>query len=301
MSNTTLKIQPSQLVSLNNSEVTTTSLIIAETFGKQHCHVLRDIEALECSDEFRLSNFGLSEKSTACGFNVRKSKYYSLTKDGFMFLAMGFTGKKAAQWKEAFINAFNQLSKQATLPDPQDIPTPINGNYWKLRTYNPEARYLLDKGIKSLVTTLKRSGRPATYNSVWKLVHLKSGMTSVKNATPEQVERAIAFVSEVLAAELLTTTGDPAHHVAGAGNMVVPTVTTPPQPTQDHSQLIALLNFTVGKFEHIELMEKTLNQVASVVQDLKQQVASARYQTTDLKIHLSQSALELQKAQQSTI
>ena len=33
-----------------------------------------------------------------------------MTKDGFMFLVMGFTGKKAAQIKEAYINAFNQMS-----------------------------------------------------------------------------------------------------------------------------------------------------------------------------------------------
>ena len=32
-----------------------------------------------------------------------------MTKDGFCFLAMGFTGKEAAKWKEAFINAFNQM------------------------------------------------------------------------------------------------------------------------------------------------------------------------------------------------
>ena len=37
-----------------------TSLDIAETFEKEHFHVLRDIEKLECSEEFRQSNFGLT-------------------------------------------------------------------------------------------------------------------------------------------------------------------------------------------------------------------------------------------------
>ena len=34
---------------------------------------------------------------------------HNSAKDGFMFLVMGFTGKKAAQVKEAFINAFNAM------------------------------------------------------------------------------------------------------------------------------------------------------------------------------------------------
>jgi phage regulator Rha-like protein len=35
-----------------------------------------------------------------------------MTKDGYMFLAMGFTGEKAAAWKEAFIDAFNWLADE---------------------------------------------------------------------------------------------------------------------------------------------------------------------------------------------
>ncbi|WP_249411562.1 Rha family transcriptional regulator [Marinomonas sp. A3A] len=37
---------------------------------------------------------------------------YRITRDGFVFLAMGFTGTKAAQFKEAYINALNQMEKQ---------------------------------------------------------------------------------------------------------------------------------------------------------------------------------------------
>ncbi|EHB3117795.1 Rha family transcriptional regulator [Campylobacter jejuni] len=47
------------------------------------------------------------------GFKGRERKYpyYQLTKDGFSLLAMGFTGKKALQFKIAFINAFNEMEK----------------------------------------------------------------------------------------------------------------------------------------------------------------------------------------------
>lgn len=46
---------------------------------------------------------------------------YYLTRDGFSLLAMGFTGKKALQWKMAFLKAFNEmerlLQKEIKSPD----------------------------------------------------------------------------------------------------------------------------------------------------------------------------------------
>lgn len=55
-----------EIKKMNQEEVTVvTSLDIAETFGKEHFHVLRDIEKLECSEEFRQSNFGLSSYKTS--------------------------------------------------------------------------------------------------------------------------------------------------------------------------------------------------------------------------------------------
>lgn len=43
----------------------TTSLIVAEVFGKEHRKVLRDISTLSCSDEFRAANFGLSSYTSS--------------------------------------------------------------------------------------------------------------------------------------------------------------------------------------------------------------------------------------------
>jgi Rha family phage regulatory protein len=81
------------------------SRYVAETFGKRHDAVLRSIENSECSDEFRKHNIVVSSYREGKG----KYKEYLLTKDGFSFTVMGFTGKKAAQFKEAYINAFNQM------------------------------------------------------------------------------------------------------------------------------------------------------------------------------------------------
>lgn len=97
-----------QLVAVHGSKATTTSLIVAQRFGKRHDTVLRAIRNIECSDKFRLLNFAEISVEDSYG---RKQPAFQITRDGFSFLAMGFTGKKAAQFKEDFINAFNMMEQ----------------------------------------------------------------------------------------------------------------------------------------------------------------------------------------------
>jgi Rha family phage regulatory protein len=105
---TTLVAQDlTSFVFASNDEIKTTSLLVAEKFGKLHKDVLKKIESLECSAEFIGRNFALIETDVKVGFGTRKSPAYEMTKDGFMFLVMGFTGKAAAEVKELYINAFN--------------------------------------------------------------------------------------------------------------------------------------------------------------------------------------------------
>lgn len=84
----------------------TTSRNISEVFSKEHKNVLRDIESLDCSIEFSQLNFELSK------YKSRGKSYpeYLITKDGFTFLVMGYKGKKAAKFKEGYINQFNQMT-----------------------------------------------------------------------------------------------------------------------------------------------------------------------------------------------
>lgn len=115
--NLSLKVQPAQLVSRHDHKITTTSTIIAEAFEKRHDDVLRKLQNLDCSEDFHARNFAVMSKMVEVGNGAkRESKYYEITKDGFMFLVMGFTGAKAAAWKEAFINAFNALEAEARPP-----------------------------------------------------------------------------------------------------------------------------------------------------------------------------------------
>lgn len=102
--------QELSLVAVENEHAVTTSLRVAEVFGKQHKDVLKAVKSLDCSEDFHKRNFALMQKSIKIGNGAeRKSPMYYITRDGFMFLVMGFTGKTAAKWKEAYIKAFNEM------------------------------------------------------------------------------------------------------------------------------------------------------------------------------------------------
>lgn len=101
-----------QLVIIENSKVVTTSLRIAEYFGKAHKDVLKAISNLEITKDLQERNFSLSfyTRELPNGGSKKEPMYY-ITRDGFTLLAMGFTGKKAMQFKIAYINAFNEMEE----------------------------------------------------------------------------------------------------------------------------------------------------------------------------------------------
>ena len=90
-----------------NGRALCTSLQVSDTFKRRHDHVLRDIEKLsgDLSPQFWGANF---EKSV---YVSRGKKYpqYLMTKDAFAIVVMGFTGKRAARFKEAYIRRFNEM------------------------------------------------------------------------------------------------------------------------------------------------------------------------------------------------
>ena len=90
-----------------NGQAMISSVTVAEVFEKIHKNVLKAIENLDCSADFRELNFELSKYKV----EGQKRSYpcYNMTKDGFVFLVMGFTGAKAAEFKEKYIAAFNNM------------------------------------------------------------------------------------------------------------------------------------------------------------------------------------------------
>lgn len=83
-----------------------TSLDIAETFGKEHKNVLRDIRELGCSEEFNRLNF---EPISYTDKINRRQEAIVMTRDGFTLLVMGYTGELAMKFKEAYIRQFNAM------------------------------------------------------------------------------------------------------------------------------------------------------------------------------------------------
>lgn len=93
-----------------NGQVVVSSRDVAEKFEKRHDHVLRDIDGL-ISDSPKLGNEMFIETSYK---NERGKTYrcFDMNRDGFSLLAMGFTGKKALEWKLRYIEAFNNMEEK---------------------------------------------------------------------------------------------------------------------------------------------------------------------------------------------
>jgi len=97
------------MVQAVDNTVITTSVKVAEYFGKRHKDVLRAIRNLQCSDEFTRRNFAPADFIDK---NGDMQPMFNITRDGCMFLIMGFTGHAAAAIKESYIAAFNWMTEQ---------------------------------------------------------------------------------------------------------------------------------------------------------------------------------------------
>ncbi|NNU89796.1 phage antirepressor KilAC domain-containing protein [Anoxybacillus sp. CHMUD] len=101
-----------QLVFIENNRVVTDSLTVAEVFGKEHKHVVRDIEVQisklhEAKEhEFVKSNFGLEIFKAK---NNKEAKKYLLTEEAFTLVAMSYTTPEAMKMKVRFIEEFKRM------------------------------------------------------------------------------------------------------------------------------------------------------------------------------------------------
>lgn len=100
------------VVVVRDGKVFTDSRSVAEFFEKQHFHVLRDIDnLLKAEPELAASNFGCGHY-TLPSTGSQQHRLYTMDRDGFTLLAMGFTGPKALRWKLKYIEAFNTMEAQ---------------------------------------------------------------------------------------------------------------------------------------------------------------------------------------------
>lgn len=117
-----------QLVVINNNQIVVSSKDIAEHFGKAHKDVLGNIRNILVAENSATKFF----QETSSVYRGQHFPFYLMNRDGFSLLAMGFTGKKALQWKLKYIEAFNEMEetlKQGYLEEP------INPSQLYCKTY----------------------------------------------------------------------------------------------------------------------------------------------------------------------
>lgn len=97
----------------DNGTLTVSSLQVAEDFEKEHRSILRTIDDLKSEVDPAQNCASLFiESSYVHPKNKQTYRCYNLTRDGFSLLVMGFTGKKALEWKLKYIEAFNLMEQK---------------------------------------------------------------------------------------------------------------------------------------------------------------------------------------------
>lgn len=101
-------------ITICNGLATVLTTNVAGVFQKAHKDVLEAVETIiQRTPEDRRGNFipVELERPSNLGKGIVKYKAYALTKAGFTFLAMGFTGEKADKFKWAYIDEFDRMEK----------------------------------------------------------------------------------------------------------------------------------------------------------------------------------------------
>ena len=117
MTNLALKLELAEtaLTFVENGKVLTDSRTVAATFGKEHRNVIAAIKRLDIPADFNALNFKPVEYTDEKG---ERRPCYHITRDGFVLLVMGFTGKKAMAFKIKYIEAFNAMERALAAPVP---------------------------------------------------------------------------------------------------------------------------------------------------------------------------------------
>jgi Rha family phage regulatory protein len=202
----TIVLTANDLIVVNQNQPRTTSTKVADAFGKLHKNVVQKIENLDCSAEFASANFSAHDEMIQAGPVKRKSKVYEMTKDGFMFLVMGFTGKKAAQVKEAYINAFNEMAEQL-----YGKPAPARRGQKALPNgLSIEQQDAIKGLVKARVDALPPKQRAKAAITCWSSLKSKFGCT-YKEIEPEHFSDAVSLVARVpLEGEYIEAQPEPA-------------------------------------------------------------------------------------------
>lgn len=175
------------VVTVVDGNATTLSTDVADFFEKRHDDVIKAIRKIVSSlSADRLGNFAetVVTRANPSGGAPIKSKAYRLTRDGFTFLAMGFTGARAQEFKWAYIDAFNKM--EAALrqcPAQAQLPPP---------TLTEQQAYTI---MSKVAMRAKRDG--AKYQTIYRALKARYQVTKYTNIPRDKFEDAVNFILTV--------------------------------------------------------------------------------------------------------
>lgn len=166
----------------------TSSRIVAEYFGKQHHHVVRDIRSLVAQKpELEASrNFAQWSEEVEIGSGAKRTVIcYWMDRKGFSILAMGFTGAKALDFKCAFYDEFERMEKQLhpQCPAQTQLPPP---------TLTEQQAYAI---MSKVAIRAKRDG--AKYQTIYRALKARYQVTKYTNIPRDKFEDAVKFICTV--------------------------------------------------------------------------------------------------------
>lgn len=184
--NTNTVVDMRKFVKARNGEAFTTTQNVAAAFGRLHKDVLRSVESLDCSADFTERNFTLSEYIDGSG---RRLPQWIMTKDGFMFLVMGFTGKKAAAIKEGYIGAFNWMAEQLGLSSKSLVTKAVS------EALGPEGARTLSNVMRCRVTKLDAEHQRSATAKLASALHARFDVPRMELIPFDQLDAACNFIA----------------------------------------------------------------------------------------------------------
>lgn len=171
------------IVTVVDGTVTTLSTDVASFFGKPHNDVLKSIRRIiESLPPDRLGNFSQTvvSRENPSGGDQIKSTAYRLTRDGFTFLAMGFTGERAQAFKWAYIDAFNKM--EMTL---RKVECPI-------ATITPAQQLQLREAVASRAKSVS-----AHYQTIYRALYARFQIPRYTELLAKDFDAAMEFIRTV--------------------------------------------------------------------------------------------------------
>lgn len=179
-----MSVQSMPVVTVCDGIVTTLSTNVADYFGKLHKDVIRAIESiLVTTDSEHKRNFAPMTIDVEIGNGAtRKSKAYRLTRDGFTFLAMGFTGAKAQAFKWAYIDAFNKMEAQLSTAN----------NSKAVDTLTPAQQLLVRQAVASRAKIESKN-----YQTIYRAIYNRFQISRYDQLPQTDLNECLKFIQEV--------------------------------------------------------------------------------------------------------